>query len=175
MSGEDPGHESFEEMVRRIAHEVSQSVERMAEVDLDGLASAVGVDPDRARRWVETAGQWLHEQAGSPGDIFNFPGADRSDAPPAADQPRGAGPHPLDTPTAAQGRALAALDSGRWTVEPGSNVLMSHGEGPDPDDAFELVGELRARDWIAADGTVTLVGRHALSRWLDAATPGESI
>jgi hypothetical protein len=174
VSGEDPGHESFEEMVRRIAHEVSRSVERMAEVDLDELASAVGVDPDRARRWVETAGQWLHEQAGSPGDIFNFPGADRDDAPPAAD-PRGAGPHPLDAPTAAQGRALAALDSGRWTVEPGSNVLMSHGEGPGPGDALELVGELRARDWIAADGTVTLAGHHALSRWLDAANSAEPI
>jgi hypothetical protein len=24
---------------------------------------------------------------------------------------------------------------------------------------------LRARDWITADGTLTLVGRHALARW----------
>jgi hypothetical protein len=31
-----------------------------------------------------------------------------------------------------------------------------------------LVDELRARDWIAADGAITLAGRHALSRWLDA-------
>jgi hypothetical protein len=38
-------------------------------------------------------------------------------------------------------------------------------------DARGLVDELRARDWVAADGEVTLVGRHALSRWLDAANP----
>jgi hypothetical protein len=28
-----------------------------------------------------------------------------------------------------------------------------------------VVGDLRARDWITADGTLTLVGRHALGRW----------
>jgi hypothetical protein len=28
-----------------------------------------------------------------------------------------------------------------------------------------LVGELRARDWIAATGELTLVGRDALTRW----------
>jgi hypothetical protein len=67
--------------------------------------------------------------------------------------------------------ALAALDSGRWTVEPGSNALAAHGEGRGPTDALGLVRELHARDWIAADGEVTLVGRHALSRWLDASTP----
>jgi hypothetical protein len=65
--------------------------------------------------------------------------------------------------------ALAALDSGRWRVEPGSHALVALGEGPGPVDAPGLVDELRARDWIAADGQVTLVGRHALSRWLDAA------
>jgi hypothetical protein len=65
--------------------------------------------------------------------------------------------------------ALAALDSGRWRVEPGTHALTAQGEGPGPGDAPGLVDELRARDWIAADGGVTLVGRHALSRWLDAA------
>ena len=29
-----------------------------------------------------------------------------------------------------------------------------------------LVGELRARDWINAEGEVTLVGRNALRRWM---------
>jgi hypothetical protein len=81
---------------------------------------------------------------------------------------RGSGPHPLDLPTSAQGLALSALDSGRWTVEPGSNLLVGHGAGPAPSDALGLVGELRARDWINADGEVTLVGRNALSRWLEA-------
>ena len=36
-----------------------------------------------------------------------------------------------------------------------------------PPDATGLVGELRARDWIAANGEVTVVGRNALSRWLE--------
>jgi len=73
----------------------------------------------------------------------------------------------MDLPTGEQGLALAALDSGRWLVEPGSHSLVVAGEGPAPSHAQDLVGELRARDWIAADGGVTLVGRHALSRWLD--------
>ena len=80
---------------------------------------------------------------------------------------RGAGPDPLDAPTDEQGRALAALDSGRWTVEPGTSALSSHGDGPGPSDALGLVRELRVRDWIDADGEVTLVGRAALQRWLD--------
>jgi hypothetical protein len=63
------------------------------------------------------------------------------------------------------------LDSGRWTVERGSHELVAHGEGPVPSDALGLVGELRARDWIGADGEVTLVGRRALSRWIDANNP----
>ena len=77
----------------------------------------------------------------------------------------------MDLPTEEQGLALAALASGRWTVEPGSNTLVADGGGPGPRDALGLVGELRARDWIAADGGVTLVGSHALSRWLDASGP----
>jgi len=84
---------------------------------------------------------------------------------------RGAGPHPLDLPTEEQGLALAALDSGRWVIEPGTGALSAHGEGPGPNDALGLVRELRARDWIAADGAITLAGRSALGRWLDAAPP----
>jgi len=44
-----------------------------------------------------------------------------------------------------------------------------HGDGPGPRDALGLVRELRVRDWLDADGRLTLAGRHALSRWLDAA------
>ena len=76
-----------------------------------------------------------------------------------------AGPHPLDLPTGPQGLALSALDSGRWTVGTGSNQLASTGEGPPPSEAADLAGELRARDWITADGSLTLTGRHALGRW----------
>ena len=81
------------------------------------------------------------------------------------------GPSPLDLPTGAQGLALSALDSGRWTVRPGSNVLSGTGEGADPAHASELVSELRARDWIKADGELTLVGRRAVGRWCDTAEP----
>jgi hypothetical protein len=73
-------------------------------------------------------------------------------------------------PTEEQGLALAALESGRWTVEPGTDTLASHGEGPGPSDALGLVRELRARDWIAAEGKLTSAGRHALDRWLEGAT-----
>ena len=50
---------------------------------------------------------------------------------PVEDAPRAsAGPHPLDLPTAAQGMALAAVDSGRRTVEPGSDALTTDSEQP---------------------------------------------
>ncbi len=77
--------------------------------------------------------------------------------------------HPLDLPTEEQALALAALDSGRWTVEPGSDSLTAKGDGPGPSDALGIVRELRVRDWIGPDGELTQVGHHALSRWLSAA------
>jgi hypothetical protein len=178
---DDPERESFEETLRSIAREVSRSVERITELNLDEIAGSIGVDAARASEWFDEAGQWLRAQAAGLGADFassgGRPGAARPEGArsggPAADEDplRSAGPHPLDLPTGEQGLALAALDSGRWTVEPGSNVLVARGEGPGPSDALGLVGELRARDWIGADGEVTLVGRHALSRWLDAADP----
>jgi hypothetical protein len=54
-------------------------------------------------------------------------------------------------------------------VEPGADALAGKGEGPGPRDALGIVRELRVRDWITTDGKLTLAGRHALSRWLDAA------
>jgi hypothetical protein len=171
VTEDDAEHESFEERVRSIARELSRSVERVTQLDMDELAEAVGVDPARAREWIDNAGRWFSGQAESlGGDVASW-GPRPRDAAKDEDRPRGAGPHPLDLPTRDQGLALAALDSGRWTVEPGSNVIGTHGEGHDPSDAMGLVGELRARDWVAADGKVTLAGRHALSRWLEAATP----
>jgi hypothetical protein len=178
MSDDDRNNESFEETVREIAREVSRSVERaMDSVDVDGIAGMFGVDPDRAREWVDSAGGWLRGQVESVGeDVASHP-PQHEQAPaqhqaPATDDPlRSAGPHPLDVPTEEQGRALAALESGRWTVEPGTHALAAQGEGPGPSDALGLVRELRARDWITADGTVTIVGRHALTRWLEFATP----
>jgi hypothetical protein len=155
--------DSFEEMFRDIARELSESVERtVSEVDVEAVAERIGVDPDRARGWLDTAAGMLRAQAEQV--------ATRKSRPPE-DPLRSAQPHPLDLPTEEQGLALAALDSGRWAVEPGSRTLSGHGDGPAPNDALGLVRELHARDWIAADGEVTLVGRHALSRWLDAQTP----
>jgi hypothetical protein len=169
MCAYDGGNESFEEMVRSIAREVSRSVEeRVTEVDVEEIATAIGVDPDMARQWVDTAGRWLREQAENLGDEVAFTRTGSAGPRVDEDPLPSAEPHPLDLPTGEQGLALAALDSGRWTVEPGSNALAAHGEGPGPSDALGLVRELRARDWITADGEVTLVGRHALSRWLDA-------
>jgi hypothetical protein len=172
MPADDEGQESFEEKVRAIAREVSRSLERVAHVDLEEIAESIGVDPARATEMVEGAMGWLRNQAEGFGDDVPGRGSGPSSEVAHEERLRSAGPHPLDLPTGDQGLALAALDSGRWTVEPGSHTFLVHGEGPRPSDAVGLVGELRARDWIAADGEVTLVGRHALSRWLDAGLPG---
>jgi hypothetical protein len=170
MSGDDASRESFEERVRSIAREVSRSIDRVAQVDVDGIAEAVGVDPLRATEWVDNAVGWMRARAEGLGDEVASWGAGLGGMA-EHDPVRAAGPSPLDLPTEQQGTALAALDSGRWTVERGSHELVAHGEGPVPSDALGLVGELRARDWIGADGEVTLVGRRALSRWIDANNP----
>jgi hypothetical protein len=172
MSADEEGQESFEEKVRSIAREFSRSIERVAQVDIEEIAEAMGVDPARASGWVEGAMGWLRTQAEGFSDEVPPWASGPSSEVVREERLRSAGPHPLDLPTGEQGLALAALDSGRWTVEPGSHTFLVHGDGPGPSDAVGLVGELRARDWIAADGEVTLVGRHALSRWLDAGLPG---
>lgn len=165
---DDANNQNFEDKLREIAEEVGRSVEHMAgQVDLDEIANAMGVDPDRAREWVDDAGSWLQSQVGRLGDEAAFRFSQPARTPATPDPLRGAAGHPLDLPTEEQGLALAALDSGRWTVEAGSRALHGHGEGPDPSDALGLVRELHARDWIRADGEVTLAGRHALSRWLE--------
>ena len=171
-------HDSFEDRLRAIADQISQSLRRISEVDFDEVGERYGIDAERARAFAEAAGQWLshgmssgeplfgQNQHGDPGsavsavfDALRAPGA-------GSGQPSNKpGPHPLDLPTGRQGLALSALDSGRWTVRPGSNQLVGTGEGPPPSDAADLVSELRARDWITADGALTLVGRHALGRW----------
>jgi hypothetical protein len=172
MYDDESGRESFDEMVRSIARKVGETLERAAEqVDLDEFAGSVGVDPERAREWVESAGSWLRGQAELLGNEVAFRAAAGRAA--AREQAlRAAAPHPLDLPTEEQGLALAAVDSGRWAVEPGTDALTTKGDGPSPSEAPGVVRELRVRDWIVADGELTLVGRHALSRWLDSATGG---
>jgi hypothetical protein len=169
---EDNTNENFEETLRSIAHELGESVHRtMSQFDVDDIADSIGVDADRAREWVDTAAAWLSRRVEGFGEEFTVPGPWRPRPRPAAADPlRGAAPHPLDMPTEEQGLALAALESGRWTVEPGTETLAAHGEGPGPSDALGLVRELRARDWIAADGKLTTVGRRALDRWVESAT-----
>lgn len=177
-------HDSFEERVRAIADQISRSMQRMEDIDLEQVAESYGVDVDRARTVANAAGQWLSDRLASGERLFGESQSDDQDteAPgprenmgePAAratdtgQQLAHPGPNPLDLATGRQGRALSALDSGRWAVRPGSNQLAGTGEGPPPpgaSDAQDLVSELRARDWITADGTLTLVGRHALARW----------
>lgn len=179
-------HDSFEDRLREMADQISRSVQRMSEeLDLEELAERYGVDAERARTFADVAGQWLSDRLSNGEPMF---GQGRRDDPdtaargdsadfdvqvgqPAGDGQRSKpGPHPLDLPIGEQGLALSALDSGRWTVRPGSNQLAGTEEGPPPTGAPDLVSELRARDWITADGALTLVGRHALARWCRTAT-----
>jgi hypothetical protein len=174
-------HDSFEDRLRAIADEVSRSVQRISDLDIDELAERYGVDADRARVFADFAGRWLNERLSADSSFDQVRhGDDESAVGPldgdldldlggtlGAEETRpgsGAGPHPLDLPTDQHGVALSALDSGRWTVRPGSNQLAGTGTGAEPAPS-DVVGELRARDWITAVGTLTLVGRHALGRW----------
>jgi hypothetical protein len=171
MFGNEADGDSFEETLRSIAAELSRYIERSVEhVDVDEFADRTGVDPATAREWVESAGGWLSAFTESLGGQLarRAAGPRRTVVP--ADPLGSAGPHPLDLPSDEQGLALAALDSGRWIVESGADALSARGEGPGPTDALGIVRELRVRDWITGDGKLTLTGRRALSRWLDAAT-----
>lgn len=171
-------HDNFEDRLRAFADQLNRSVQRFSELDLDELADRYGVDAQQARAFADTAGQWLSERLAGAEPLFSqpprphAPESARAPQPSTTSPPRPGGPHPLDAPTEAQGLALAALDSGRWTVRPGSNSLSGTGIGPEPAGA-DVVGDLRARDWIAVDGTLTLAGRHALSRWCRAAEARE--
>jgi hypothetical protein len=180
MNDDGPDRNSFEDVARALAEEVSRAVERLSQFDLDEIARTANAEGERVRRWIDELSGWLREQGHAAGgapfgaaEPWDIGAADRpAQGSPAGEDPlRTAGPHPLDIPTADQGLALAALDSGRWRLEPGTSALAVHGEGPGPSDALGLVRELRVRDWMSADGEITLAGRTALRRWLDAANP----
>ena len=175
--------DSFEARVRAIADQISRSMQRIGDVDLEQVAESYGLDVDRARTVANAANQWLNDRLSTDEPLFGEGHAQARDADPRGTganlgesaqatgtgrHPVHPGPHPLDLATARQGLALSALDSRRWAVRPGSNQMAGTGQGappPEASDAQDLVGELRARDWITADGTLTLVGRHALARW----------
>ncbi|MBV9606530.1 MAG: hypothetical protein JO027_15545, partial [Solirubrobacterales bacterium] len=168
MSGRDD--ESFEKKVRAIANELSRSVERaVRSFDLDEIARQIEIGGERLRDFTDSTGRWISDQFGESGADHEA-GAPYLEPGTAPRTRRGNGPHPLDVPNDAQGRAFSALDSGRWKVEPGTDQLVAEGEEARPADPGGLVGELRARDWIAADGEVTLLGREALKRWSQGST-----
>ncbi len=173
MDDENP--DSFEARIRAIAQEVGRSLEEMMDqMDVEGAAGMFGADPATARQRFEDASRWLRERVEGFGDEMTArsprPPDPRPSRPVSGEDPLvGARPHPLDLPTDEQGLALAALESGRWRIEPGSDALAANGEGPGPSDALGLARELRAHDWVTAEGEVTVVGRHALGRWLAAA------
>jgi hypothetical protein len=164
MNEEEPPEESFEDKLRRFAQWVSESMEQArGDVDLDRVADRIETESERLKEMTEFAARWLRGQAQAGADPAGSPS--EPGAPPPA---RRVGPHPLDTPSEAQGLALSRLSSGRWTVQPGSNVLTAEGDETIAEDAASVVGELRARDWITAEGKLTLVGEDALRHWLAA-------
>ncbi len=163
---DDPG--TFEDKLRALAQDLTRSFERISEVDVEAWTRSTGLDPERGLEWLQTAREWFADHAdGQTGPAAGSP-------PPSAGSTRptptstqaGSPPHPLDLPTEEQGVALAALDSGRWALEPGTTALTVIGDGPGPTDALGLVRSLRVRDWLRAEGTVTLAGQRALQRWL---------
>jgi hypothetical protein len=153
VSDDEPDGRSFEDVARALADELKGAVERLSTIDLDEIARAANEEAERARRWIEDLARSLTQ----PGDA----------AMPPEDAPvQHAGPHPLAMPTAEQGVALAALESGRWRVE--SGTLTVH-DGPGPSDPLGLLRALRVSDWVTAEGELTLAGRNALARWLERA------
>jgi len=170
VSEGDPGRDAFEQL-RAIAREVGKSVERLTgDLDLNQIADRIETGGERLKELAELAGRQLSEQ---------FQDQDARTAARAGQGRVGAGegrslrvgPHPLDMPTDEQGLVLSALESGRWKVKPGTDQLISAGEGPGPSERAGVVSELRARDWVAASGEVTVGGRAALERWGQSSRP----
>ena len=151
MPDDEPDGRSFEDVARALVDEVNRAVERLSAIDLDDIARAANEEAERARRWIEDLARSLTQT----GDA-----APRPEAAPV----HHAGPHPLAMPTAKQGVALAALESGRWRIESGTFTVH---DGPGPSDPLGLLRELRVSDWVTADGELTLTGRKALARWLE--------
>jgi hypothetical protein len=145
-----PPAPSYRPVSPALADEVHEAVERLSTIDLDDIARAASEEAERARDWIEHLARSL-AQTGA---------AARSPEDPPV-QP--AGPHPLAMPTAEQGVALAALESGRWRIESGT---FSVHDGPGPSEPVALLRELRVSDWVTAGGELTLSGRSALARWL---------
>ena len=87
-------HDSFEDRLRAIADQVSQSVRRMSEVDVEKLAEMYGVDAERARDLADVAGQWLSDRMSGAEPLF-----DQNRAPLNPKAPGGPGRAPASRPT----------------------------------------------------------------------------
>ncbi|MCK9250059.1 MAG: hypothetical protein M0P31_13935 [Solirubrobacteraceae bacterium] len=178
MSDEDDRPKGFDEILRSIAAEVERAIDQVSRADLGdlermGRMAGVDLDVEDIRRKVHEAGEWVRGQVEGSGERAEGGTGgwhDRTTRPAgsASDPRTDPVPSPLDLPTTAQGTALAALESGRWVVEPGARALSEPG-GPTPAEAAGLYGELRVRDWLDLDGAVTTTGQAALRRWLAAA------
>ena len=145
-----------------------------------------GVDAGAAREWVEGAASWLRSNAERFED--EFPVADARQLAPAG--ARGPVAERTEPDRCAATTRCGAPGRTRWTCRPTSRASRwprssqaagwsspaptrwrPGATGPGPSNALGIVRELRVRDWLGADGEITLVGRRALSRWLEAAIP----
>ena len=122
MPDDEPDGRSFEDVARALADEVNRAVERLSAIDLDDIARAANEEAERARRWIEDLARTLTQT----GDGATHPAAPVHHA----------GPHPLAMPSAEQGVALAALESGRWRIESGTFTVH---DGPGPSDPLGLL------------------------------------
>ena len=125
---------------------------------LEDAMRAAGLDPDQVRDWINGAGEWLKTQLAD---------AVAATTPSGEDVLRSDVPDPLDVPTAEQGAPCAALDSGRWKIDPETSALASDGDGPPRPTRS-------ARPWSCACATgSTATARSPCpagtrsSRWLD--------
>ncbi len=110
MSADDENDMNFEEMLRSMASEVSRSLDdQLAQADIEGAAEAFGLDPDAARGWVDTAGEWLRAQVEHMGEGMSTPqpaGAeDRSRGRPARRSRPASARYPDRRPGSGAGRA----------------------------------------------------------------------
>jgi hypothetical protein len=168
MSSQDGDDGGREAALRWLVQQLARSVENLEDLDLDLIGRGVGLDAERVKEYLDIAGRWIADQAdGMPAEVLRRFGSFVDVAGRGGPTPSGGAPHPLDVPSSAQGVALSAIDSGRWSVKPGSHEFIAHDQSPAPEDASGLIGDLRARDWINAAGEITQVGRNALTRWMD--------
>ena len=57
MSDADPERNSFEDVARALAEEVSRAIESLSEIDVEEIARAASAEGERARRWIDDLGR----------------------------------------------------------------------------------------------------------------------